>query len=464
MRGGLRSAAYDAPVSSAAVAREVPTAGPPVRHPGWGLWLAAVAVVAVVVRVTYALVVDPQVPEVSDASAYHLLGRHLAQGLGYIRPFDLTLLGEVRPTAEYPPVLPALLGLADLLGVDGVDGQQLVLCVLGTVTVVLVGLLGREVAGPTVGLTAAALAAVYPMLFQSDAVLMPETPFALLVTAALLLAVRAARRPTPARFAAAGAVVGLAALTRAEGLLLAPLLLAPLAARAPGPLARRLALATAGLAVAALVVAPWTVRNAARFDGALVPVSNNLGTALDGANCDKTWSTDQTGLWLYECFGGFDLSEQDEAEAAAFHRRRGLRYVADHLGRLPAVVLVREARTFGLHRVEQQVRVESFEGRTVRWQALGTRTWWALAVLAAGGLVVLLRRRAPVWPLASTLVLVVATTAVTYGNQRFRVAAEPAVVVLAAVAVVALIGGGRRTGPTSRAATTPDRGAPARAR
>lgn len=423
------------------------------------LGLVAIAVAALAVRVAFAVVVDPQVPEVSDASAYHLLGRHLAEGRGYIRPFDLTILGEVRPTAEYPPVLPALLAVANLLGIGSVDGQQLVLPVVGTATVVVVGLLGRRVAGPVAGLVAAAIAAAYPMLFQSDAILMPETPFALLVATSLLLAHQAAARPDLPRFALAGAVVGLAALTRAEGLLLAPLLLVPVAARAGDvPARRRAGLALAGLAAATLVVAPWTIRNAVRFDGALVPVSNNLGTALDGANCDQTWSSSQTGLWLYECFGGFDLTEQDEAEAAAFHRDRGLRYVRDNLGRLPVVLAVREARTFGVHDVDQQILIESFEGRTERWQRIGTASWWALAPLAVAGAVVLVRRGVPVWPLLAPYVLVVATTAVTYGNQRFRVAAEPATVVLAAVALTAFGDAARRRARRSRAGARPGRG------
>ncbi len=416
----------------------------------FALGLLAVAAVALVVRVGFAIVVDPQVAEVSDAGAYHLLGTHLAEGRGYIRPFDLTLLGEVRPTAEYPPLLPAVIAVSALAGIDGVDGQQLVLCLLGTCTVVVVGLLGRRVGGRAVGLVAAAIAACYPMLFQSDAVLMPETPFALLVATSLLLAHRAAAAPSAGRFLAAGAVVGLAALTRAEALLLAPLLFVPLALRLPGqPTRRRLLLAFGGVAGAVLVVAPWTMRNAVRFDGALVPVSNNLGSALAGANCDKTWSTSQTGLWLYECFGGFDLTDQDEAEAAAAQRARGLEYVGDHLGRLPAVVAVREARTWGVYDIERQVLGESFEGRSLRWQTIGTRTWWVLAPLAAVGLVVALRRRRLVWPLVSTFALVVITTAVTYGNQRFRVAAEPAVVVLAAVALVRLSDVVRRGGRSS---------------
>jgi hypothetical protein len=47
-----------------------------------------------------------------------------------------------------------------------------------------------------------------------------------------------------------------------------------------------------------------------------------------------------------------------------------------------------------------------------------------------------------VWPLLSTAVVVALTTALTYGQQRFRVAAEPSLVVLAAVSVAAV--GGRR--------------------
>jgi hypothetical protein len=43
-----------------------------------------------------------------------------------------------------------------------------------------------------------------------------------------------------------------------------------------------------------------------------------------------------------------------------------------------------------------------------------------------------------VWPLLSTVALVSLTTVLTYGNQRFRIAAEPALLVLAATGLVAL--------------------------
>jgi asparagine N-glycosylation enzyme membrane subunit Stt3 len=63
--------------------------------------------------------------------------------------------------------------------------------------------------------------------------------------------------------------------------------------------------------------------------------------------------------------------------------------------------------------------------------------YWVLLVSAVGGLVVLLRRRERVWPLLATFVMVSVSTLATYGNQRFRVGAEPALVVLAAAGLVA---------------------------
>ena len=95
--------------------------------------LLAVIAGAVLLRIAFVLIVDPVVPRIGDASAYHLLGRGLADGDGYIRPFDALLLGRERPTAEYPPLFPALLAALDLLGLSSVTAQRLALAGLGGV-------------------------------------------------------------------------------------------------------------------------------------------------------------------------------------------------------------------------------------------------------------------------------------------------------------------------------------------
>ena len=409
--------------------------------------LMAIAAVALAVRIVFTLAVAPDVrplPEPTDAGAYHLLANDLADGRGYIRPYDLALLNTVRPTAEYPPMFPAALSLVARLGGDSVDAQRLAMCVVGAGTVVLIGLLGRRVAGNGVGLLGAGLAAFYPMLFQSDAALMAETPYAFFVTAVLLFAWRAADRPTPARFVALGVAIGAAALTRAEGALLVPLLVVPLAARLRDVDARRrLGFGAAAAAAAFAVVLPWTIRNYVRFD-TLVPLSTNLGSALDGANCPEMFGGPRTGLWRFspECFEGFlqsELAADNEATVAREHRDEGVRYARHHIGDVPKIMVVRWLRTFGFYDAKHQVAFESLEWRRARWQTLGMRTYWALLPFAAVGTVALVRQRRRVWPLLSMAALVSLTTVLTYGNQRFRIAAEPTLLVLAATGILVLV-------------------------
>src|SRR5207248_11180376 len=143
------------------------------------------------VRTAFSVIVDPHAPLLSDATTYHLQAVDLAEGKGLVRPFELAQEGRRVPSAEFPPLFPGVLSVVVLLGGRSFMAHELVMCVLGAGTVVLIGLLGRRVAGPVAGIVAAVIAALYPMLFQSDAVPMPETLYTFLVTAAVLLAYRA---------------------------------------------------------------------------------------------------------------------------------------------------------------------------------------------------------------------------------------------------------------------------------
>lgn len=429
---------------------------PPARRPSFAVALATVAALAVLLRLAFVAAVDPQVPEIGDASAYRLLAVNLADGAGYVRPFDELLLGVRRPTAEYPPLFPALLAIPSALGAESAEAHRVVLAFVGGGTVILLGLLGRRLGGGRVGLVAAALGAAYPMLILPEVTGMAEALYVPLVVVVLLAAQRAIARPSLPAFAALGAAAGAAALTRAEGLFLgaAVALASGVAARGGVAPARRIALVGTAAAVMVACVAPWTLRNAARLH-AFVPVSTNYATLLDGANCDATYAGDQLGQWretfsshgdaardlpqAQACFEGFDVADPafDEAAAAAHHRDDGLAYARDHAGALPKVMAVRVARTFGVYAPRQQVDFESLEGRPRAWQMAGTVAFWVLAPLAGAGLVLARRRGAAVAPLVATVAVVAAVAAATYGQQRFRVAAEPAVVVGAAVTLVA---------------------------
>jgi 4-amino-4-deoxy-L-arabinose transferase-like glycosyltransferase len=384
--------------------------------------LALIALGALCIRIAAALWANHPVVQ-GDAMTFHQVAQHLADGEGFRGAF------VDAPTAEHPPGWEVVLAAADRLGINGYTNHRIIGALIGTLTVAGTGLLGRRVAGPAAGLVAAALAAVYPMLWGADVSLMSEPLYGLLLVAALLLATRVRDRPTVGRAAALGAVLGLAALTRGEAIGLLVLLAVPLLRRRWKPLA-------AAFAACVLVIAPWTVRNLTTFD-APVLISTNANTVWIGANCPETYGGPLKGHWSFRCFTPVRRGE-DEAEWSVRQRTQGLEYLRDNAGRLPGVVVARVARTLEIHDVPQSQFLNAQEGRAVRPLTWGIRMAWGLLLLAAVGAVVLARRGAPLVEVLAPVVLVLALAVVVYGMTRFRFAAEPSLCVLAAASLTAL--------------------------
>jgi hypothetical protein len=391
----------------------------------------------------------PPPPTVTDAAAYRLLGTNLAHGRGYIRPFDLQRQGRHVATAEYPPVFPAFLAAADVVGISSETWQRRLLCVVGSLTVGLVGLVARRFGGDVVGLGAAGLAALQPAMWSTDTSPLSEPLAAFLGMAIVLTAVSVWDRPRTWSWVLLGALTALGGLVRTEVLLMGVLLIVPLAVHQRGGFRRQLTCAGLAFGAMVLVLAPWTIRNWLTFHQ-FVPISNNVGSALRGANCDGAYRGPFKGLWVTNinvvggqqvdpqgrCFSGFVITRgQNEAQAATVLRNDGVRYVLHHMGQVPGVVAVRVLRTVGLYHFDQQVNFARFEGRTLRWDRWGTRLFQLLAVVALLGLFFRPRDHGPRWILGVPLLAVLVTVASSYGNFRFRAVADPVIVVLAALAV-----------------------------
>jgi len=365
-----------------------------------------------------------------DAMTFHQVAQHLADGAGFIQPFTV----PVQPTAEHPPLWEVVLAGADLVGADGYLSHRLLGALIGTVTVVLIGLLARAVAGPRAGLIAAAIAAVYPILVTADGSLMSETLYGALVAAALLVALALRRAPSAWLALAFGALVALAALTRGEGLGLIVLLGVPLAWRAAGSRRRRLGLLAAMAAAFLVVLAPWTIRNRSTFKDPVVISTNSSGVWI-GANCPAVYSGSLIGSWRFQCYLPRRAGE-DESQYFTRNRDAGIRYMRHHAGRLPVVMLNRVERMLDVGHVDQALYLNAAEGRPARPMRWAIRSAWVVMLLAVGGLVVLVRRRSDaLWILLAPVVLVFVTALATYGNTRFRQGAEPSFVVLAGVAL-----------------------------
>jgi hypothetical protein len=133
----------------------------------------------------------------------------------------------------------------------------------------------------------------------------------------------------------------------------------------------------------------------------------------------------------------------EQSQVASVYRKRAFTYMSEHKSRVPLVVAARIARTWGLYRPIDMVSFNEGEGREAWVTRLGIFVYYPTLIAAIGGVVLLIRRRA--WRALYLLVVPVVTTtmgvAVTFGQTRFRAAAEPSLAILAAVAAVALVAG-----------------------
>lgn len=371
--------------------------------------LAGIVLAAVGIRLVAAYF-NRHYPVIGDAEVYHAEGRFLADGQGFRR-----YLTDV-PTAEHPPLHVVLLAAFDLLGAHSTAAQKALLGLVGSATVATIGFLGRAVRDEQTGLIAAAIAAVYPMLWLPDAALMSETTSMLFAALAVLIAYRVR---TPRNAGLLGVAIGLGALTRGELMGLLALLFVN----------RRHAWVT--LLACVLVLAPWTIRNALTFERPVL-ISSNTGGLLAGANCERSYYGPEIGTWVINpCL--HDRPPGDEAEADAGYRDRGLDYARDHLGRLPLVMLVRLGRLLDVYRPwTQGVFFQQAEGRNPRAAKAGLLFYWLLLPLGIAGAILTGRRGAP---LLIPVGLVMLVAALTYGSTRFRTTAEPSLVVFSALAL-----------------------------
>ncbi len=409
------------------------------RRFAWAL--AGIAALGLAIRLVYILGYRRHLNFGGDAFVYHAGANLLADGKGFIWPFAPQL---AIPTSAHPPLYTLYLVVPSVLGFTSVLTHLVWSAALGTATVVVVGLIGREVGGDRTGLIAAVIAAIYPNLWVPDGSLMAETTAMFATSLAVYFAFRYWRDPCGRWLVWVGVAGGLGALSRSELVLLIPLLVIPLALLAPGPARRdRLRSMAAAIAAGVVVMTPWLVFNLTRFEKPEL-LSTQFGALLASTDCDLVWKGETKSYYSVVCADnvrkrslrpGADESEQDAA-----YRRAGLDYVSRHLSDLPGVVAARLGAIVGLYQPETQINLDSaIEGRERPIARIGLYSFQALALLSVAGAIALrVRRQAPLFPLIVPVVTVVVTVTTGYASTRFRAPAEVVLCVLAAVALDAM--------------------------
>ncbi|HKY68459.1 MAG TPA: glycosyltransferase family 39 protein, partial [Acidimicrobiales bacterium] len=448
----------DAPAPGVAHLAAAPRRG--VRRFWW--WLAGITAAALAVRLTYLTGWRTPWPVIGDPYYYHQGANLLADGEGYVHPYQYLLFGVRMPGADHPPGYMTVLAGFSWLGLRSFFQHQVISCVLGALGVLAMGAAGRRIAGERVALIVALLAALSPNLFYFDAMVVSETMMVGTTAAVLLVAYRWWDRPTLSSALLFGAVVGVASLVRSETILIGPLIAVPLVVlrhrrdRRAGdgaPTAGRRLTARAGAAqlvaagaLTAVVIAPWVGYNLARFEEPTT-LSAQLDQTLGTANCEQVYEGDRVGYWSLACIQETEhlVPEGDASAQGRGFRELAFDYAREHRERVPYVVAARVGRTFGLYQPQEQLQLDdSVDQKELVLGEIGMVVWYAIAVGGALGLVGLRRAGRPIFPLVAVVASVVVVVALVYGNTRFRLPAELALMFPAAVSLDAALSGARR--------------------
>jgi 4-amino-4-deoxy-L-arabinose transferase-like glycosyltransferase len=398
--------------------------------------VALVFAVALTVRLatTWFVVGDDYAP-VGDAGEYTQIARNLVEhGRFSIAGSDSSL----QATARRSPLFPLL--VAATFKTFGYTYFPIffILAVLGALTCATLASLAERLFGTHAASVVGVLAAVYPGLWISSTTLMTETLYLWL----LVMLVSCANRLTESshaqrrwRSVQAGALLGLLALTRAEGLLVG-LLFILWAILVLSHAERWRVIVYAGL-MAALIVAPWVLRNFARF-GAFVPGSTVGGFVLAGANNATVydnpyglggWTANFVDEPVYRsCAAEYDT---DEPEYTACLSREAVAYAIKRKDRWPAVVTWRLRRALDLWNPQQAAFFETLEGRFPVYTRAAAHAFFPILLLAIGGAVRLIGQARRLYWLYAIPVYYLLQISMTWGIQRMRAPMEPFLLLLA---------------------------------
>jgi 4-amino-4-deoxy-L-arabinose transferase-like glycosyltransferase len=387
-------------------------------------WLLGAIALGLALRLAYALITRHGVLGVDEAD-YDQSARLAAEGhwLWFTPPYN-----QAHPSLWKAPGYPVWTGLIYTVLGPGPTKAIVLQTLLGPLVILMTWLLARRLFGPRAAIVAAALAALYPHMWQWEASLHPEA-LALPLALGFYLAVLG-RDPTPRRAVAAGLLLGVSLLVRPTSLALLAL---PVAAWWAARGTRRgLGMAAVTAVVAVAVVAPWTVRNAVKYD-AFVPISVQ-DAAISGTFNDDA-ANDHDNPWSWRVFVRRDRDviahKRPDAEFRRVLQDRAFDYIREHPGSVPKAFFWNGlARTWDIWRPSKVLGQARFEGRSRAVEAVALGMYWVLLAFALAGL---WRHRDRRDVVAGVLALALASSVLftIAAATRYRVPLEPLVVIMA---------------------------------
>ncbi|WP_201365301.1 ArnT family glycosyltransferase [Dictyobacter formicarum] len=401
-----------------------------------------VFVLALLVRVVYNLTVALHYYPLHDSQQYRDIGLHLVQAQCFC------LHGNI-PTVYRAPFWPLLIGLLSFLFGPNDLFVRLFLCVLDAATCLLIYLWVRDFLSARLALLAGIIAALYPGLYIYTGWLYSETLYTFLLTALCYVLYRLQRNRSVGLILLSGALLGLLALTRPNGLLMAGLFVVWILILGRQQVlnwrsAWRLAIVVPSIAL--LLIAPWTLRNylvSQRF----LPVATGDGTVLLGSYNDQvarkpwdqmTWSNPlrsvpevSSAFPLYTCDARCEMRRED------LYKEKSLQWMQAHMDEMPALLAAHAINMWIPAAHEADLPTDRFPDQLSSRIVLVLMNAFPLPIflLAAWGLVVSWRRWRDLLLVYLIVLVTIGQDVALYGIPRFRAPIEPLLLLLAMCAI-----------------------------
>lgn len=371
-------------------------------------------------------------PLAGDEIEYDLEGRFFTQGHWW---WSTTPFGVAHASAWKAPLYPAWTGFwYAILGAHAAR-VELVQAFLAPLSVLLSWMLARRLFGARVAVLAAAIVAVFPLAWEFYGLLFPEA-LAIPMTLAVLLLLLG-HEPTRRRVALVGLAVGISVLIRPNGFYL----LAAVAAAwilAVG-WRRGIGLTAVAAIIAALVVAPWTIRNAIVTHG-FIPISVQDGGLYGTFNPEAANDPAQPYAWRPLLRNPPPVLEGPPVDDATL-RTKLTEFGVDYIKAHPSSVVQAFfwnglSRFWDIRQPSHALGEVPFEGRSHAVTLLGLIAYYVLLPLSVAGLWISRKRRTLVLPLLA-LALAASVVFTVASGTRYRAPFEPLIAILAASALVA---------------------------
>jgi 4-amino-4-deoxy-L-arabinose transferase-like glycosyltransferase len=239
---------------------------------------------------------------------------------------------------------------------------------------------------------------------------------------------------------ASGVLIGLAALTRSNGILLAAPLCFLVWTGRPRRSRHALAAPLTVLVATLVTVTPWTIRNFAQFH-TFVPITTESGFVTAGTYDSVSAQLPTVPAeWLPPVVQWNRIIAEhpgiNEAQLSNRLNSLALDYAENHPAYIFKVAYWNTLRLFGLTGAGYERSLARYEAYPPELAVISVYAFWVLGLLAFGGLATRAARKAP-WAFWCVPLLVCVSTVLLIATARYRSPADPFFVILAALGLLA---------------------------